>query len=290
MTGPKAPIPERELAEAEDRLRAAISSCRSLLVAFSGGVDSSLVTAIAAQELGERGVAATALSDVYLAEEADLAQQTARRFGIRHVELPVDLLALPAFSDNPPDRCYHCKLYLFRQLDALRRELGLDYLADGENLDDAGDYRPGTRAARELGVRSPLVEAQLGKPQVRALAAKLGIPGAARPAMACYASRFPYGTPVDAAGLRRVAAGETALRSFGFAQVRLRHHGDIARIEVEPDDLSRLVGLRAQVVDAIRALGYLYVCVDLGGYQRGSLNAVLGAGANTWLTAQAEPR
>jgi len=248
-----------------------------VLVAFSGGVDSSLLLKAAHDVLGRDAFAVTASTEVHTARELREARATAASVGMPLRVVRARLLGRPAFAANPPDRCYHCKKDLFSIFLKIARERGIPFVVDGTNADDASDFRPGERALRELGVRSPLREAGLGKDDIRALSRRLGLLSAARPSRACLASRFPYGTGITATGLRRVGMAEEVLRKLGFEQVRVRDHGPTARVEVEPARFAALLDatVRERVVRALRELGWDYVTLDLVGYRTGSLNEVL---------------
>jgi uncharacterized protein len=250
-------------------------------VAFSGGVDSSLVLAAAARALGPgRVVAVTAVSATYLDEELVRARRLAVELGVEHVVIETDELADADFVRNPRERCYHCKAHLLDAMGAVARERGCAALVDGANHDDLGDHRPGMRAAAERGVAQPLLEAGVGKPQVRRLARRLGLETWDAPQQACLASRIPYGEPITAEKLRQVGQAERALRALGFGQCRVRHHGDVARVEVEQWDLARAAGdARAALVDAVRRAGFSYVSLDLEGFRSGSMNEAAGPDA-----------
>jgi len=245
-------------------------------VAFSGGVDSGVVLAAAAAVLGPANViAVTAASETYLPEELAAARALAQRLGVRHEVVTTDELADERFAANAPDRCYHCKAHLVDALAAAAERAGSVVLLDGANRDDLGDHRPGMRAASEGGVRHPLIEAGLGKADVRALARALELPNWDKPANACLASRIPYGEPITPEKLQAVAAAEAGLRTLGFGVCRVRHHGAVARVEVEPGQVARAAGeLREQVVAAVRAAGCAYVPLDLQGCRSGSMNEV----------------
>jgi uncharacterized protein len=241
------------------------------VVAFSGGVDSTFLLAVAVECLGENALAVTGVSSSLAASERDEAETLARRLGARHRWIETGEMDQPGYVANAPDRCYHCKADLFGRLQALAHAEGYAWVVEGANLDDLGDHRPGRQAAREQGVRSPLLEAGLTKAAIRELSRALGLPTWEKPAMACLASRIPHGIPVTIERLGQVERAEAALRGLGFRSVRVRHHETIARIELPPDERARLLDptLGDEVVRAIKAVGYQYVVVDLEGYRPG---------------------
>ncbi len=252
--------------------RAIVRGLSSVLVAYSGGVDSSLLLKLALDELGERAVAVLASSPAYPESEQEEARVLALQLGARLVEVATNEVEMEAYTRNHPDRCFHCKEELFETLEPVRSDLGLDYIAYGATADDADDHRPGHGSAVRRGIRFPLLEAGMGKPEIRAAARKLGLPNWNKPSFACLSSRIPYGTEVTVAALRQIESAEAAIKALGFKQVRVRHHGDVARIEVEPSEIAHLVTERGRVVEALRSAGYRFVSLDLEGYATGSLN------------------
>jgi uncharacterized protein len=246
-------------------------------VAFSGGVDSTLLASEARRVLGrDRALAVTASSETYLPSELAEARTLAQQLDLWHEVIETRELDVPTFQHNPPDRCYFCKRELLERLLALAKAKGLAAVCDGANADDVNAWRPGLRAAAELGVRSPLKEAGFTKDDVRALSRDLGLPTWDRPAAACLASRFPYGQTITKAALERVAAAEAILKELGYRGFRVRDHGTVARIEVAPADIGRLSGKdRARIVRDLKALGYTYVALDLEGYRAGAMDEVL---------------
>jgi pyridinium-3,5-biscarboxylic acid mononucleotide sulfurtransferase len=246
----------------------------SVLVAYSGGVDSTLLLRLAMDELGDHTVAVLASSPAYPESEQEEARRLAHSIGARLVEVTTNEVELEAYTRNHPDRCFHCKEELFDKLAPVQQALGLAHLAYGATADDAGDHRPGHASAVRRGVRFPLLEAGMAKSDIRAVARELGLPNWNKPSFACLSSRIPHGTPVTVAALRKIEAAEAALKALGFGQVRVRHHGDVARIEVEAAEIPRLIAERARVASAIRDAGYKFVSADLEGYSSGSLNRV----------------
>jgi uncharacterized protein len=246
-----------------------------VLIGFSGGVDSTFLAAMAVRALGRRARAVTVDSAFMTRAEMRAAAALARRIGIRRQVVRVDVLADGRLTSNPPDRCYHCKKRVFAHLRRLARAQGIACVCDGGNVDDAGDYRPGERAVHELGVRSPLKETGFTKDEIRAASRRLRLPTADKPALACLASRVPYGTTITAEGLAAVERAEAALQRLGFRQCRVRLHGDVGRVEVPPAELRRAFSRRAAVVAALQAAGLRYPALDLQGYRTGSLNEAL---------------
>jgi pyridinium-3,5-biscarboxylic acid mononucleotide sulfurtransferase len=261
-----------------DKARGIVRDLGSVLIAYSGGVDSSVLLRVALDELGDRAVAALASSPAYPESEQEEARSLAGSLGVRLVEVSTSEVELEAYKRNNPDRCFHCKEELFETLEPVQRELGLEHLAYGATADDADDHRPGHGSAIRRGVRFPLLEAGMGKAEIRAAARTLGLPNWNKPSFACLSSRIPHGTEVTVAALHQIEAAEAALKSLGFTQVRVRHHGDVARIEVEPAEIARLVEDRDRVVNLLRKAGYKFVSLDLEGYATGSLNRVWKAG------------
>lgn len=255
-------------------LKTKVKETGGLAVAFSGGVDSSFLAAVARAELGDRAIAVTALSPTYPEHTRNEAVKVAKLIGIRHIMVDSNELEIPGFAKNPLDRCYHCKRELFKVVGKIAHRYGIKAVADGNNADDIGDYRPGMRAAREAGVLSPLMQAGLGKKEIRILSRRFKLPTADKPAFACLASRFPYGSTITEKKLKAVDKVEQFIRSLGFSQVRARHHGDVARIEVLPDDIPAIVRpvIRKKIVRAAKRAGFIHVSIDLLGYRTGSMN------------------
>ena len=284
---------DEKLAHLEDILR----PMRQVLVGYSGGVDSAMLAVAAQRVLGEGAICVTADSESYATGELEKATEITREFGIRHEVVKTRELDNPDYAKNAPNRCYYCKQELFTHMEQLARTLNINYILYGQNADDIGDFRPGAAAARERGVHAPLAEAGLTKDDVRALAKRWGLTVWDRPAMACLSSRFPYGTPVTAEGLRQIDRAEHYLREVcGFAQVRARHHETLSRIELPAEDLTRLLGApdtRRSLMEYLREIGYLQTTVDLCGFRSGSMNEALlsiaDSGADEPLFARVNP-
>jgi len=258
-------------------LKEILVNMESVLVAYSGGVDSTFLLKVVKDVLGKNVLAVTEMSPVYPSEETEQATVLAQELEVKHEFLETQELSNPNFINNPKERCYWCKKELFADLIKIAKKHNLNYVLDGANFDDVGDFRPGMKAASELGVRSPLKEARLTKDEIRHFSKKLGLPTWDKPSFACLASRFPYGTKITKENLNRIDKAERFLRGFGITQARVRHHDNIARIEVLEEDISKLSEeqFRMQIVSYLKQLGYAYVVIDLEGYRMGSMNEVL---------------
>ncbi len=266
-----------ETQEKFTNLQNILKKMQSVLVAFSGGVDSTFLLKVARDVLGSNVLAVIANSETYPEREQQEALRIANDMQVRFKVIRTKELDNPNFKGNPPERCYFCKRELFSRLKEIAAEENIPFVCDGANIEDTLDYRPGSKAAEELAIRSPLKEAGLGKKEIRLLSKKLGLSTWDKPAMACLSSRFPYYTPIEEESLRRIDQAEEYLRTKGFSQIRVRHHGQIARIEIDPSEFFLVMEkqTRDEVVESLRKIGYQYVTLDLAGYRTGSMNEPL---------------
>jgi pyridinium-3,5-biscarboxylic acid mononucleotide sulfurtransferase len=254
-------------------LKAVIGKLERVVVCYSGGVDSTLLLKVSVDVLGKENVLALiARSDTYPESEITEAVAFASSLGVPYDVIVTDEMEDESYLRNTKERCYHCKQHLFGRVKEIAAGRGFAWVAEGSNVDDQGDYRPGRRAGRELGIRSPLLEAGLTKSDIRQISKDLGLPTHSKPSLACLASRIPYGTRIEADVLKRIEGAEQYLRSLGMGQVRVRYHGQIARIEVTEEDFGRVMGLRDEIGETLTKLGFLYVTLDLKGYRTGSMN------------------
>jgi len=259
----------------EKHLDEILLSLKKVIVAFSGGVDSTYLLVKAKQVLGENVIAVLVASETFPGREYDAAVDFATKNGIRLIETRVYELMNESFVSNNPDRCYHCKTGLFSQLKDIAKENDIPFIVDGSNSDDLSDYRPGTKAKEEQGVRSPLQEARLNKEEIRILSKNLGLPTWNKPSFACLSSRIPYGSSITQSKIDQLDRSEAFLLKLGFKQVRVRHHGEIARIEVEPDEMKMVLNNREAIYAELQNLGFNYITMDIQGYRTGSMNEVI---------------
>ena len=257
------------------RLNGILKKYCSAVIAFSGGVDSTFLASIAGEVLDKKVLLVTASSSTYPESELEAAKKQAEALGLQHRVIVSEETAIAGFTDNPPDRCYYCKQKLFSKIQAIAVSEGYAAVFDGSNADDLNDYRPGRKALRELGIVSPLCEAGFTKKEIRHFSAERGLPTADKPSYACLASRFPYGEEITADKLRRVGDAEIALRNLGFRQLRVRIHGDCARIEIAPQELARAWEMRLEISGACKKAGFVFVAIDTEGYRTGAMNEAL---------------
>lgn len=266
---------EMTLKKKLEDLKAIIAKTEGAVVAFSGGVDSTFLLKVARDVLGDKVIAVTANSETYPKRELEEAKAYAKEIGVKHIVIETLELEIAGFADNPPDRCFYCKHELFSKLTDIARSNGINYVFDGSNFDDRNDHRPGMRAAKELGVVSPLKQAGFTKDDIRVLSKEFGLNTWNKPSFACLSSRFPYGTKITPEKLVVIGEAEDFIRDLGFQELRVRHHDTIARIEIGKEDLARIIPYADKIVEKVKSLGFLYVTLDMAGYKTGSMNYTL---------------
>jgi uncharacterized protein len=267
--------PIQQIQEKLENLKGILRDMESVVIGYSGGVDSTFLASVGARVLGSRALAVAAVSETYPRWEREEAERFAQDLGLSFVFVSTGELDDPLFTANPPERCYFCKKELIAKLKTIAKERGIAAVAFGTNTDDLADFRPGQRAAKEEGVRSPLLEAGLSKSDIRGLSREMGIPTWNKPSFACLASRIPYGTRITREALRMIESAEELLRGMGIRQFRVRHHGDSARIEVLPEEMEKVLARRVEITEGFRGIGYTYTSLDLSGYRMGAMNEAL---------------